>query len=71
MSETLANNKFKQGQWVIGNETAFKIDSIKVYGDHFGYSGESIDGYFSEEQLEKADSNLTFMLETISNRVKK
>lgn len=71
MMENKPNNKFKHGDWVIGENTAFKIDSIKVYGENFGYSGESIDGYFFEEQLEKADDNLSYQLNKIQARIKK
>lgn len=64
------NNKFKHGDWVIGENTAFKVDSIKVYGESFGYSGESIDGYFSEDQLERAHSSIVIQLNTIGSRLK-
>ena len=56
------NNKFKYGDWVVAKETVFKIDNIRVFGDHFGYSGESIDGWYDQEDLTRANTSLLFEL---------
>lgn len=52
------NNKFKSGQWVVAKELVFKIDNVRVFGDHFGYSGESIDGWYDEKDLMLANTSL-------------
>ena len=47
------NHQFKIGDWVIGKEgnVIFKVQDIRVFGDSFGYSGDDIDGWFSEEDI--------------------
>lgn len=47
------NNKFKIGEWVLGEggNTIFRISDIRVVGDSFGYSGDSIDGWWLEEDV--------------------
>jgi len=47
------SNQFKHGDWVIGDsgKVIFKVEDIRVFGESYGYSGDSIDGWWSEHNL--------------------
>ena len=49
--ENKPNNKFKYGDWVVGEDVVFKIDDIRVYVDSFGYSNHNMDRFFAQKDL--------------------